>query len=277
MGPRAQASNALGWVSIACWILVYSPQIIENYQLQSGEGLSVLFVVIWLFGDVTNLVGASIAGLLPTVIIIAVYYTLCDVILLIQIYWYRHLRRSHPHTDAERTSLLSPTPPNKDVGQRRDSTTWAALMLEYVGGLCFIATFGLAAWWLSSRGEDRTPGDGKPDSGSEIVVDLTSQILGWLSALSYLGSRIPQILKNRQTKCEGLSLALFMFTILGNITYVLSICVLSIQRSHLIANAPWLAGSSLTILLDVVVLGQFFYYRSEETQLRALQPEPIVD
>jgi len=52
---------------------VYSPQIIENYQLKSGEGLSVLFVVIWLFGDITNLIGASIAGLLPTVIIIAVY------------------------------------------------------------------------------------------------------------------------------------------------------------------------------------------------------------
>lgn len=54
-------------------ILVYSPQILENYQLQSGEGLSVLFVVIWLFGDITNLVGAALAGLLPTVVILAVY------------------------------------------------------------------------------------------------------------------------------------------------------------------------------------------------------------
>ena len=50
-----------------------SPQIIENYQLQSGEGLSVLFVAIWLFADITGLAGAIIAGLLPTVIIVAVY------------------------------------------------------------------------------------------------------------------------------------------------------------------------------------------------------------
>ncbi len=29
-------------------IVVYSPQIYENYSLQSGEGLSVAFVVVWL-------------------------------------------------------------------------------------------------------------------------------------------------------------------------------------------------------------------------------------
>jgi hypothetical protein len=54
-------------------ILVYTPQILENYQLQSGEGLSVLFVLIWLAGDVCNLLGAGIAGLIPTAIILAIY------------------------------------------------------------------------------------------------------------------------------------------------------------------------------------------------------------
>jgi hypothetical protein len=52
---------------------VYSPQIIENYQLQSGEGLSLLFIYVWLLGDVCNFVGAVMAGLLPTVIILGVY------------------------------------------------------------------------------------------------------------------------------------------------------------------------------------------------------------
>lgn len=54
-------------------IIVYSPQIYENYALQSGEGLSIVFVYIWLLGDLCNLVGAGLAGLLPTVIILAVY------------------------------------------------------------------------------------------------------------------------------------------------------------------------------------------------------------
>ena len=57
-------------------VVVYSPQIIENYQLKSGEGLSVFFVVIWLAGDLANLFGATLAGLLPTIIILAAYVSL---------------------------------------------------------------------------------------------------------------------------------------------------------------------------------------------------------
>ena len=54
-------------------IVVYSPQVIENYQLKSGEGLSVFFVYIWFAGDLCNLFGALLAGLLPTIIILAIY------------------------------------------------------------------------------------------------------------------------------------------------------------------------------------------------------------
>jgi uncharacterized protein with PQ loop repeat len=54
-------------------LVVYTPQIIENYRRKSGEGLSVTFIVIWLIGDLFNLFGAILAGLLPTVIILAAY------------------------------------------------------------------------------------------------------------------------------------------------------------------------------------------------------------
>lgn len=57
-------------------MVVYSPQIYENFTLKSGEGLSVAFVIIWLAGDLFNLIGASAAGLLPTVIILAGYVRL---------------------------------------------------------------------------------------------------------------------------------------------------------------------------------------------------------
>jgi hypothetical protein len=62
-----------GWMSLACWIVVYTPQIYENYTLKSGEGLSVSFIVLWLLGDITNLFGGVLARLLPTVIILAAY------------------------------------------------------------------------------------------------------------------------------------------------------------------------------------------------------------
>lgn len=56
-----------------------------------------------------------------------------------------------------------------------------------------------------------------------------------------------------ETRCEGLSLALFMFAIAGNVFYVLSICVLSMDWDHIATNASWLAGSGLTVFLDFFV------------------------
>lgn len=84
--------SQFGWISIATWyetyalyflwiklsrrVVVYSPQIHENFSLKSGEGLSIAFVVIWLAGDLCNLGGAWVAGLLPTMIILAGYVRL---------------------------------------------------------------------------------------------------------------------------------------------------------------------------------------------------------
>ena len=41
-------SGILGSISIACWVVVFSPQIIENYSKKSADGLSIEFVIIWL-------------------------------------------------------------------------------------------------------------------------------------------------------------------------------------------------------------------------------------
>lgn len=72
-----------------------------------------------------------------------------------------------------------------------------------------------------------------------------------------------------KTRCEGLAPGMFLFTILGNATYALSIVVVSMERLYLIRNASWLAGmvrlwdetgvltnvvgSTLTIVLDLIV------------------------
>lgn len=66
----------MGSASLACWLVVYAPQVWENYQLQSGEGLSVAFIVLWLLGDLTGLLGSILAGLIPSVIILATYVSL---------------------------------------------------------------------------------------------------------------------------------------------------------------------------------------------------------
>lgn len=248
-------------------MIVYSPQIYENYSLQSGEGLSVLFVVIWLIGDLTNLFGALMAGLLPTIIILAVYYTLCDIILFYQIFYYRWRRHQRHRLGIHHRHDVPPTESSRLLGDEETVVApnkWQRLFLNrallYCLGFAFIFAMGFGSVIVMRRHP-------APPSPPVEIIEWKSQVLGYISAACYLGSRIPQIIKNAKTKCAGLSLALFVFCLCGNITYVLSIVVADPSRRHIVANAPWLAGSGLTLFLDFFVLYQFYHYRSEADQL----------
>jgi len=94
---------------------VFSPQIIENFRRGSADGLSIVFIVIWLAGDVFNILGAVLQGVLPTMVILAVYYTFADIVLLLQCFYYRGFTLSdeptkkppRDETTSEQTALLA--------------------------------------------------------------------------------------------------------------------------------------------------------------------------
>lgn len=71
-------SGICGSVSIACWVVVFSPQIIQNFQNRSADALSVQFVIIWLLGDVFNILGAVLQGVLPTMVRLPSHYLLWE-------------------------------------------------------------------------------------------------------------------------------------------------------------------------------------------------------
>ncbi|EMD39517.1 hypothetical protein CERSUDRAFT_111836 [Gelatoporia subvermispora B] len=256
-------SNVLGWVSIACWLVVYTPQLIENYRLKSGEGLSVPFVLAWLIGDLCSLAGALLAHLIPAVIILAAYYTACDTILLFQIYHYRWTNPALSEAPLLVTEDVSPPETSEETpllftsGAERGKRTIIHEFGKYAGALLFVFAVGVAAWAV-----DENIHGGQPRSQPEEVFEWRSQVLGWISAVMYLGARVPQIVKNFKTRCAGLSPFLFMYSICGNLTYVLAILVASMDLKHILANAAWIAGSTLTVFLDVFVLCQFFYYQT---------------
>ncbi|KAH8923005.1 PQ-loop-domain-containing protein [Atractiella rhizophila] len=260
-----EAATLVGWISIACWIVVYSPQIWTCYSLKSGEGLSVMFIAIWLAGDLANTIGAIWQGLLPTMILLAVYYSTCDIILLYQVYYYRWLRRTYPERFSkisplsETSLLLPPSSATTKPGGPHLLTPLMRQILEFAAATAFVLVVGVLAWWFSGSATDEL---------AEEVWDLKAQIFGWLSAFLYLGSRIPQIAKNKETKCEGLSLTMFCFSVAGNVTYVLSILLQGVGFKHLWINASWLLGSGGTIFLDAIVLLQFFWYREERGRIR---------
>ncbi|KAK4049795.1 putative vacuolar membrane transporter for cationic amino acids [Microbotryomycetes sp. JL201] len=261
---------------------LYTPQLWLCVVQQSGEGLSLVFLIIWLAGDLTNLLGTVWQGLLPTMILLAFYYTACDVILIFQVFYYRRKRALYPHLYSslasddpastapvlanghiappatEHDPLLSaysahgPSEHEFDPKVRR----WRNV-LSYVGGLLFVVAIGLAAWWMSTD---------VPLGRKREVWDTKAQVVGWISAFLYLGSRLPQIYKNMETKCQGLSLMMFAFAVLGNVTYVASILLQSVAADHLLINASWLVGSGGTVFLDFIVLSQFFYYAGARKQ-----------
>jgi hypothetical protein len=54
---REHISAALGIASIVAWLGAQAPQLLKNYRNSSVNGLALPFLVSWLFGDVTNLIG----------------------------------------------------------------------------------------------------------------------------------------------------------------------------------------------------------------------------
>jgi len=182
-------------------IVVYSPQIWENYTLQSGQGLSVMFVLIWLVGDACSLTGGLIAHLVPTVIILAIYvstahslrqaakiqrsphqYLFCDSLLLFQIYYYRW---KNPHADEVITQEIETTEDTPLLGnsvEPKRTSRWSMEneVLKYSVCLILVFAAGVLAWAIDSKA--RGP---RPPNEPEGIVEWKSQILGWVSAVLF--------------------------------------------------------------------------------------------
>ncbi|XP_024003861.1 uncharacterized protein LOC18027639 isoform X2 [Eutrema salsugineum] len=86
--------------------------------------------------------------------------------------------------------------------------------------------------------------------------------LGWAMAAIYLGGRLPQICLNmRRGHVEGLNPLMFFFALVGNMTYVASILVKSVEWLKLAPNLPWLVDAGGCVVLDFLILLQFFHFR----------------
>lgn len=322
----AQAvSGITGSISIACWIIVFAPQIYQNFARRSADGLSLLFVVLWLLGDIFNVIGAVLQGVLPTMIILAIYYTLADIVLLWQCLYYRHgsgkkvdpihlspanplnseaepllesvMSNEHHHHHhhhrheefdpdsasevvMESDNIENPATYNDINGSTphvsgaangsneadEDSRSSCSSASSVAGSdltynlimVSLVIIAGLGGWYFggSGKGSDDPP---KGDDGLEF--NPLAQTFGWLCAILYLGSRIPQILLNFERKsCDGISFLFFLFACLGNVTYVVSILAVSTGRNYLLVNSSWLIGSFGTLAEDFIIFCQFFMY-----------------
>jgi hypothetical protein len=58
---RDKAGFIIGLVSIACWGLAEVPQLVANAAEGSSEGISESLLWLWVFGDVLDVAGCTIA------------------------------------------------------------------------------------------------------------------------------------------------------------------------------------------------------------------------
>ncbi|TPX54601.1 hypothetical protein PhCBS80983_g05861 [Powellomyces hirtus] len=281
-----------GYLSILCWLLVFTPQLYHNYKRKSTEGLSLVFILTWLLGDLCSFAGAWINKLLPTLIGLSLYYAVVECFLLFQMWYYRKPKSSSIDIDIiddeERCNLLSnntslkqpplPLPPSTvptygsnshtSLSSSPPSTPTLAAS-PTTTRLCMI-TAGLLILNVAGRASSGSHVDSSRVWSTNTYAaahgpsqwEMAADVLGYVSALLYIGARFPQIYLNATSRsCHGLSMLMFGFSVLGNTTYCASIFLQSTDPDYITLNLPWIAGSAGTLFLDFVVLGQFYYYR----------------
>ena len=114
---------------------------------------------------------------------------------------------------------------------------------------------GALGWLLAWKSGVWVPQPTDSQSDTEPIA-FGAAVLGYASAVCYLGARIPQIIKNqRERSCEGLSLLFFILSLLGNATY----------------GAGILFHSTGTMVEDAVIFLQFRAFGSGEEEGAALE------
>lgn len=257
--------------------------------------------------------------------IIAVYYTVADAVVVFQFFYFNSfnlqaiLGRSPPpavtkpgstsswDVTSPSTSTYAPSPASKAATApppraRRTAPLWnwlnrrtaqlptipeSPLITAILDTLIvlFVCTAGFLGWLLAG-----TPGDipaviDAAEFRASLRFDVAGQVLGWLCCVLYLGSRVPQLVMNfRRKSTHGLSALMFVFALLGNSTYVASIFLYetpcgaghqsaelgdicggpggaaAVYARYVLINLSWILGSTVTIFMDLGILGQHLWY-----------------
>ncbi|CAN3354658.1 vacuolar lysine transporter Ypq1p [Diutina catenulata] len=263
---RVQISGLMGSTSLACWIVLLVPQLIEQWRLKSADGIAIGFITIWFTGDIFNLVGAVWAHLLPEVIFLAIWFCIADTLMVASYVYYSKIYPKHHHHSHHHRAESDETEPLIQGTRRRRSSTLTDIAIDpsshsvftkYVLPMLFVLAAGSAGYFLS---------DAPPVSDDPEPIVIGPQIMGYVSAILYLGARIPQIIQNhRRRSVDGLSLLFFLFSTLGNLTYAGQILFYRSDHQYIMLNMPWLLGSLGTIAEDSIIFAQFYMYRNHHT------------
>lgn len=289
-------SNVSGSISFCASFISLFPQIIETYHDKTVDGLSPYFLLCWLLGDITSLIGALMTNQLLFQILLAVYFLLNDLFVCGQYYYYGIIHKNKLATMGHETvPVLSRVNNNNEdnngtsqtnsqentVNNNITTTTTSSNTVgttQLLTSLIAVAsnTITTAEAMTNTLSQSQTnPGDNIHNNATNVGI-----ILSWIGASFYVGARIPQLIKNYKRKStDGLSPFLFATTLLGNITYNVSILTSTSfiyckdKIKFIKRTAPFIFGSAGTVIFDLIYFYQYYVLYADDTKLRTLERE----
>ncbi|KAK7206896.1 PQ loop repeat-domain-containing protein [Myxozyma melibiosi] len=295
-----------GSISVACWAMVFSPQLYDIFRRQNADNLSVSFLWLWFFGDLANIAGCILQETLPTMTILAVYNTLADLVLIFQAAYYRRrrIRRIFQMYSSSEPSRSSRSPSRSqdaldDSSDSEDETAqdaedeeneneadedceyfqslvipprrvWKSAFFKF-GIILLIVLSSLIGLYCATDGHlyDSPMKYYNP----HIPLHPYGQLCGWFCASIYVTSRIPQIVLNfKQKFCARTSLIYFLFASGGNLMFIVSILALDNSSHYLLINSSWLCGTIFSLMLDYLIVFQSWHYDPVRYKPKVQQP-----
>ncbi|KAH3673517.1 hypothetical protein WICMUC_003623 [Wickerhamomyces mucosus] len=255
-------STVSGVLSLGTWLIAQFPQCYEIYQTKSVDGISPIFITIWIVGDLANLIGCILTNQLFFQYILATYFLACDFLLVGQFWYYGYYLKKHKYHKHHHHHHH-----HRVNGLVNSASTAALVIASNVGQSTALPIL------MSDDSSNPSP----------IFIISAGTVIAWFGSACYFFARIPQLIKNYERKStEDISPFLFGCTLFGNITYTMSIlfsCQFIYGSSEeswrfFINELPFIIGSGGTIIFDIFYFYQLWLYSgnkenniSEETPL----------
>ncbi|ESW28005.1 hypothetical protein PHAVU_003G251100 [Phaseolus vulgaris] len=122
---KDEISFSLGLISLVFWGVAEIPQIITIFRTKKSHGVSLLFLLTWVAGDICNLTGCLLEpATLPTQYYTALLYTITTIVLLLLIIYYDYISNwyklrqkvNHKRDEEEERKQLKPPKPTYESG-----------------------------------------------------------------------------------------------------------------------------------------------------------------
>ncbi|KAJ1558889.1 hypothetical protein HK096_009190 [Nowakowskiella sp. JEL0078] len=215
----------IGIISILAFIVAMFPQMWKNYKRKTVEGFSFGLLVLWTFGDISNLFGAILTGQLAYQKLVGFYFLLMDILLGLQFFWYKSYTKS-----SETEPLLS----FQDENNSSENQTNSILESQYsqrnghnntISKTVLTVAVAMLIAQVSASPNYSSILNLEDEPRLDVLVFWTSLLI--------------------KSSTEGISLFLFGFAVFGNITYGLSILLRgpTLDYNFYVNVLPFLCGS----------------------------------